>query len=759
MRNLAIALVAVFLVAAGTFAPAAAPGARADTAVAPKVAIIVGPVESSTSSYRSYADAVASAALAYTPNVVKVYSPNATWAAVQAAVNGASIVVYLGHGNGWPSPYPNDPAYTQKDGFGLNTGTPSDYTHIYYGEPSVSTLKYAPNAIVLLNHLCYASGNSEPQNADPTLAVAEQRVDNYAAGFLKGGARAVIAEGHGSLAPLITALFTTHQTVYDAWQAMPNAHGNTFSFASTRTPGMTASMDPDSPTGGYYRSFTGSLDLRTDDVTGASMTSTSEAPATLQVPGAATAPAGAALYATSSLSGTPTTSLSADTPVRVEQGPDIASDASPDPVLVKAIDGAATGWTDGNQLVPQDSTPPQLWSLDGPLTFSPNGNGQGDTLTLRATFTEEVAWSFKVTNTAGAVLATGSGDGNVAILSWDGKSAGAVVPDGSYQLKITATDPWGNGPLEVTRTVVVDTSIQLRLAGTDRYATAAAVSKAYVSPGVGTVFVATGANFPDALAGAAAAGAMGAPILLVAQGSVPTATATELTRLHPAKIVILGSTGVVSAAVASALGQYAASVTRLAGTDRYATAAAVSKAYVSPGVGTVFVATGANFPDALAGAAAAGAMGAPILLVAQGSVPTATATELTRLHPAKIVILGSTGVVSAAVASALGQYAASVTRLAGTDRYATAAAVSKAYVSPGVGTVFVATGANFPDALAGAAAAGAMGAPILLVAQGSVPTATATEIARLASRTIVILGGPSVVSDAVRTQLAALQPR
>ena len=582
MRNLFIALVAVFLAATGTFAPAAAPGARADTAVAPKVAVIVGPVEGSTTSYRSYADAVASAALVYTPNVVKVYSPNATWAAVQAAVSGASIVVYLGHGNGWPSPYPNDPAYTQKDGFGLNSASnPSDYSHIYYGEPSVSSLKYAPNAIVLLNHLCYASGNSEPGNPSPTLAVAEARVDNYAAGFLKGGARAVIAEGHGSLAPLITALFTTHQAVYDAWQAMPNAHGNTFSFASTRTPGMTASMDPDSPTGGYYRSFTGSLDLRTDDVTGAPMTPTDLSPATLQVPGAATAPAGAVLYPTSSLSGTPTTSLSADTPVRVEEKPDIASDASPDPVLVKAINGAAAGWTDGNQLVPRDSTPPELWSLDGPLTFSPNGDGQGDTLTLRATFTEEVAWSFKVTNTAGAVLATGSGDGSVGILSWDGKSAGAVVPDGSYRLEITAMDPWDNGPLEVTKTVVVNTSIQQRLAGSNRYATAAAVSKAYVSKVGGTVFVATGANFPDALAGAAAAGAMGAPILLVAQGSVPTATATELTRLKPAKIVILGSTGVVSDAVASDLGHYAASVTRLAGSNRYATAAAVSKAYVS----------------------------------------------------------------------------------------------------------------------------------------------------------------------------------
>ena len=105
-------------------------------------------------------------------NVVKVYSPNATSAKVKAAVNGASIVVYLGHGNGWPSPYTYDPNYTTKDGFGLNAdlnddGKLSDYENKYYGEPWIRTLTPAPNAVVLLFHLCYASGNSEPGNADP----------------------------------------------------------------------------------------------------------------------------------------------------------------------------------------------------------------------------------------------------------------------------------------------------------------------------------------------------------------------------------------------------------------------------------------------------------------------------------------------------------------------------------------------------------------------------------------------------------------
>ena len=123
-------------------------------------------------SYRSYADQIYSDAIRYTSNVVRVYSPNATASRVQAAVAGASIIVYLGHGNGWPSPYTYDPAYTTKDGFGLNydtngDGKTTDYENKYYGEPWIRGLRPAPNAVVLLFHLCYASGNPESGAKEP----------------------------------------------------------------------------------------------------------------------------------------------------------------------------------------------------------------------------------------------------------------------------------------------------------------------------------------------------------------------------------------------------------------------------------------------------------------------------------------------------------------------------------------------------------------------------------------------------------------
>ena len=81
---------------------------------------------------------------------------------------------------------------------------------------------------MLLFHLCYASGNSEPDDADPTLTVAKQRVDNYAAAFLKADARAVIADGHvWDHAYYIRALFTTHQTIDQVFRNAPDSNGTT----------------------------------------------------------------------------------------------------------------------------------------------------------------------------------------------------------------------------------------------------------------------------------------------------------------------------------------------------------------------------------------------------------------------------------------------------------------------------------------------------------------------------------------------------
>src|ERR1035437_2564516 len=244
MRTFAVALVIVLLASVGGLC-VAAPRAAAASAQ-PKVVIVVGTVEGTTSSYRADADAYATEFLKYTSNVVKVYSPNATWANVQAASDGASVFVYLGHGNGYPNPYVSYLQPTKDNGMGLNSSAGNgDSNKKYYGESYMPALNLAPNAVVLLNHLCYASGNSESGLGLPSLATAKTRIDGFASGFIRGNARAVIAEGLGDLRPYIDDLFTPGLTLDQIWRSYPGAHGSFSTWSSSRSPGFTSAMDPD----------------------------------------------------------------------------------------------------------------------------------------------------------------------------------------------------------------------------------------------------------------------------------------------------------------------------------------------------------------------------------------------------------------------------------------------------------------------------------------------------------------------------------
>lgn len=295
-----------------------------------------------------------------------------------------------------------------------------------------------------------------------------------------------------------------------------------------------------------------------------------------------------------------------------------------------------------------------------------------------------------------------------------------------------------------------------RLFGADRYETAVKASKLrHPSPGggVAAAYVATGLTFPDALAGAPAAGRRGASILLVSGASIPAVTRDELLRLQPSTIYVLGGPGAVSDSVVRSLRPLTrggtGSVVRLSGPDRYATAAAVvDNAFTS--AQSVIVATGMNFPDALAGSAPAARFGMPILLVRASDVPAPTAQQLTELRPKTIYILGGTGVISAAVEVQLRNYGASVIRIAGDDRYLTATGVTKAFYGE-ASRSFVATGRNFPDALS----AGPLGDPVLLTDPLSLPSPVSAEVRRLSPSVIHVLGGPAVISDTVLAQLRA----
>lgn len=196
----------------------------------------------------------------------------------------------------------------------------------------------------------------------------------------------------------------------------------------------------------------------------------------------------------------------------------------------------------------------------------------------------------------------------------------------------------------------------------------------------------------------------------------------------------------------------AAAVSRLQGSDRYATSAAVAATYPT-GLDVVYLASGTDFPDALAGAALAGKQEVPVLLVRHGQIPAPVASQLSRIKPGNIVILGGTGAVSNAVRDAAQAYTSgSVTRMSGANRYETAAAIADTYPTD-LSTVYIASGTDYPDALAGSALAGRNDRPMLLTNPTQLPSATRAALDRIKPGQIVILGGTGAVSNTVLNQL------
>jgi hypothetical protein len=268
MRKLAFALAIGLLVASASMATG--PGQVLASSYQTKIVIVVGQTQSVTARYRSDADGIAATFASHgATNIVKVYSPNATWGAVKAAAKGANVLIYLGHGNGYPNPYVS---YLQPNGDnGMGLDGPTSGKTYYYGESYMAQLGLAPNALVMLNHLCYASGNSESGAGNPTVTVAHTRIDGYGSGFIRGGARAVLVEGLNDLSYYINTLYTGHTTVDAMWKASPTFNNHVVSWASTRNPGFTSQSDPQlghpaSDGDVYYRSLVSIPSLKTDDI-------------------------------------------------------------------------------------------------------------------------------------------------------------------------------------------------------------------------------------------------------------------------------------------------------------------------------------------------------------------------------------------------------------------------------------------------------------------------------------------------------------
>jgi YVTN family beta-propeller protein len=282
-----------------------------------------------------------------------------------------------------------------------------------------------------------------------------------------------------------------------------------------------------------------------------------------------------------------------------------------------------------------------------------------------------------------------------------------------------------------------------RLSGSDRYATAVAVSQSQfpTDGSAGAVVLARGTDYPDALVGTPLAKANNAPLLLTSGTSVTPVTLAEIQRVLPTgkTVYVLGGTAAIPSTVDTQLTGLGYQVVRYSGATRYATAVAVAVALGNPT--TVLLATGVNFPDALSAGVAAAKVGGVVLLTAGATLPTETATYLTA-HAMTTYAVGG----PAATADP------SATAIVGADRYETAVDVAQKFFTAPT-TVGVATGLAFPDALSGGAALGRLGAPLVLVAGTSVPTSASSYLTSVDAATTkgFLFGGPNTVSAAVLT--------
>lgn len=301
------------------------------------------------------------------------------------------------------------------------------------------------------------------------------------------------------------------------------------------------------------------------------------------------------------------------------------------------------------------------------------------------------------------------------------------------------------------------------VAGETRYGTSVAASQAAYPEGAPhagpeEVVVARGTSFGDALAGAPAAAVRGGPLLLVPSDRLPGAVVTEIERLAPARITLIGGEDAVSAAVGDELAALVdGRFERIQGASRYDTAIEISRRTFTPGVEAAFIATGADFADALTGAVAAAGRGGPLLLVPPIDAPDADRAvqaaigELRRLEPDRVVLLGGHAAVAPATAAAIDDALdVPVERLGGEDRFATAAAVAKQ--APASGLVYLATGASYPDALSATTLAATAPGPLLLVRGSVLPMSVRAVIREIAPDEVRIVGGPTAVSPVVVEQ-------
>jgi hypothetical protein len=438
--------------------------------------------------------------------------------------------------------------------------------------------------------------------------------------------------------------------------------------------------------------------------------------------------------------------------------------AAPHPVVSGQILGPATMSPDGTKIAVGQSAGGgngldlYSYNVDGtnPKALA-IGTANGTGITGRPVWSpdsKQIAYAWTVPNNASATPPV-TAFGEFRCVPADGSAGSTLINSAPGAVSVEA---WHNGPIPSPPRPTVT-----RLAGGDRIATSVAVADAAYNPArpgtakASVAVISRQDNYADALPGNALAAQKHGPLLLAGATKLDPTVAAELkTILAPGSVVyILGGEKALSPQIIADITALGLSPHRLSGDDRFATATTIA-AEISPHPHTVLVATGTNYPDALAAGAAAAndPQGGVVLLTNDGKVPAATQNYLAGVDPSSTKVYGVGGQGVTAL-NALPGFAGRFTPLQGNDRWATDMAVaSSTALFPNISAVGVATGTNWPDALSGGAYAGAQHAPLLLVDNGGGTAAEMAVIhwlnghsANLAQLTV--FGGQQVVQDGI----------
>jgi putative cell wall-binding protein len=284
-----------------------------------------------------------------------------------------------------------------------------------------------------------------------------------------------------------------------------------------------------------------------------------------------------------------------------------------------------------------------------------------------------------------------------------------------------------------------------RIAGADRYDTAdAIVEKGWTQSDM--VVITSGVDFPDALCAGPLAKKYNAPIFLAAKDGLSDETIDKIKELNATKVIIVGGKGAVSANVEIQLsGIGITSVQRIGGTNRYNTSVLVAEQLNKPSA--VVIALGDNYPDVLSISAIASQQGMPIILASKNSLSDEAVNYIKNSGVTKTYIVGGTSVLSSSIENSV----PNPIRLSGSNRYETNLAVLNQF-TPNLmfNNVYIATGNNFADALAGCELAAKSQSPIILVSN-NLTSRMSNYIKRHISinTNVIALGGNNAVNDSI----------